>query len=187
MLANLLDKRKTSSVTTGSFHAVRPRACRISPPNQVPRRRGPVLLEESTYPLGESKYPLGESTCTARGEEVGPPARQTGPTADDVLIDHDGAGSGPTACLLHAGISSATIVGSSMGGRVAMELAGTRPDLVSSLVLLCAAHRGGYAAGPPRPSALGRPPAGARATRRDGRPRDLLAGRDGLDLNPDSA
>ncbi len=36
----------------------------------------------------------------------------------------------------------ATVVGSSMGGRVAMELAVTRPDLVSSLVLMCAAWRG---------------------------------------------
>jgi pimeloyl-ACP methyl ester carboxylesterase len=50
---------------------------------------------------------------------------------------------GDVAALLDAaGISRATIVGSSMGGRVAMELAATRPDLVSSLVLLCTAHRG---------------------------------------------
>jgi len=32
-----------------------------------------------------------------------------------------------------AGISAATVVGSSLGGRVALELATTRPDLVSSL------------------------------------------------------
>jgi 3-oxoadipate enol-lactonase len=41
-----------------------------------------------------------------------------------------------------AGISAATVVGSSLGGRVALELATTRPDLVSSLVLLCAGYRG---------------------------------------------
>jgi pimeloyl-ACP methyl ester carboxylesterase len=46
------------------------------------------------------------------------------------------------ALLDAAGISGATVVGSSLGGRVALELAVTRPDLASSLVLLCAAYRG---------------------------------------------
>lgn len=40
------------------------------------------------------------------------------------------------------GVSDAAVVGSSFGGRVAMELATLHPDRVSSLVLLCPALRG---------------------------------------------
>lgn len=40
------------------------------------------------------------------------------------------------------GITQAAVVGSSFGGRVALELAVTHPGRVSSLVLLCPAHRG---------------------------------------------
>ncbi len=50
---------------------------------------------------------------------------------------------GDVAGLLdERGIRGATVVGSSLGGRVALELAVTRPDLVGALVLLCAAYRG---------------------------------------------
>lgn len=40
------------------------------------------------------------------------------------------------------GIAQAAVVGASMGGRVAHELAARRPDRVGTLVLLCAALRG---------------------------------------------
>jgi 3-oxoadipate enol-lactonase len=40
------------------------------------------------------------------------------------------------------GVDSAAVVGSSYGGRVAMELATAHPARVSSLVLLCSAYRG---------------------------------------------
>lgn len=40
------------------------------------------------------------------------------------------------------GIASATVVGASFGGRVALELATRHPDRVGSLVLLCTAYRG---------------------------------------------
>lgn len=46
------------------------------------------------------------------------------------------------ALLDHLGIESAAVVGSSFGGRVALELATLHPGRVSSLVLLCAAYRG---------------------------------------------
>lgn len=42
----------------------------------------------------------------------------------------------------HLGITSAAVVGSSLGGRVALELATLHPDLVDSLVLLCPGLRG---------------------------------------------
>ena len=44
--------------------------------------------------------------------------------------------------LDHLGVADAAVVGSSMGGRVALELAARHPDRVNSLVLLCPAYRG---------------------------------------------
>jgi 3-oxoadipate enol-lactonase len=44
--------------------------------------------------------------------------------------------------LDHLGVADAAVVGSSMGGRVALELATRHPDRVNSLVLLCPAYRG---------------------------------------------
>lgn len=46
------------------------------------------------------------------------------------------------ALLQQLGVTDAAVVGSSLGGRVAMELATLHPARVSSLVLLCAAYRG---------------------------------------------
>ncbi|WP_406830078.1 alpha/beta hydrolase [Pedococcus sp. KACC 23699] len=46
------------------------------------------------------------------------------------------------ALLDRLGIVDAAVVGSSFGGRVALELATLHPGRVSSLVLLCAAYRG---------------------------------------------
>lgn len=44
--------------------------------------------------------------------------------------------------LDHLGVDRATFVGSSLGGRVALELAATHPERVAALVLLCPAFRG---------------------------------------------
>lgn len=44
--------------------------------------------------------------------------------------------------LDHLGITEAAVVGSSFGGRVALELATRHPGRVQSLVLLCTAYRG---------------------------------------------
>lgn len=46
------------------------------------------------------------------------------------------------ALLGSLGVDSAAVVGSSYGGRVALELATAHPGRVSSLVLLCSAYRG---------------------------------------------
>jgi len=46
------------------------------------------------------------------------------------------------ALLDHLGIAHVAVVGSSLGGRVALELASTHPGRVSSLVLLNTAYRG---------------------------------------------
>ena len=44
--------------------------------------------------------------------------------------------------LDHHGVIDAAVVGCSMGGRVALELATRHPDRVNSLVLLCPGFRG---------------------------------------------
>lgn len=44
--------------------------------------------------------------------------------------------------LDHLGVTDAAVVGSSMGGLVALELTTLHPDRVNSLVLLCPAYRG---------------------------------------------
>jgi len=44
--------------------------------------------------------------------------------------------------LDHLGVERAAVVGSSFGGRVALEIAATHPDRVSRLVLLCPAFAG---------------------------------------------
>jgi 3-oxoadipate enol-lactonase len=46
------------------------------------------------------------------------------------------------ALLASLGVVDAAVVGSSLGGRVALELASLHPGRVSSLVLLCPAYRG---------------------------------------------
>lgn len=46
------------------------------------------------------------------------------------------------ALLDQVGVEQAALVGSSFGGRVALETAATAPDRVSALVLLCTAFRG---------------------------------------------
>jgi pimeloyl-ACP methyl ester carboxylesterase len=56
-----------------------------------------------------------------------------GPYADADDVD---------ALLEELGVTDAAVVGSSFGGRVAMELATLHPARVSSLVLICAAYRG---------------------------------------------
>lgn len=65
------------------------------------------------------------------GAAAMPPAGTAYTDSDDVA-----------AVLDWLGVESAVVVGSSLGGRVALELATIRPDLVDTLVLLCPAYRG---------------------------------------------
>lgn len=69
--------------------------------------------------------------CDLRGfgDTPIPPGRYS--NSDDVV-----------ALLDHLGVERAALVGSSFGGRVALEVAATHPDRVSRLVLLCAAFAG---------------------------------------------
>ncbi len=63
------------------------------------------------------------------GDSGLPPERYT--DADDVAV-----------LLDHLGVTDVAAVGSSFGGRVALELATRHPDRVRELVLLCPAYRG---------------------------------------------
>ena len=60
------------------------------------------------------------------------------PLPPEAYADADDA----AALLDHLGIADAAVVGSSFGGRVALELATRHPDRVRELVLLCPAYRG---------------------------------------------
>lgn len=79
--------------------------------------------------------PLGHSFRVVRPDlrGFGGSALPPGPYCDADDLD---------ALLAHLGIDQAAVVGSSFGGRVAMELATTHPGRVSSLVLMNAAYRG---------------------------------------------
>jgi 3-oxoadipate enol-lactonase len=69
--------------------------------------------------------------CDLRGFGDTPLPPERFSNADDVL-----------ELLDHLGVERAAIVGSSFGGRVALEVAATRPDRVERLVLLCPAFGG---------------------------------------------
>jgi pimeloyl-ACP methyl ester carboxylesterase len=68
--------------------------------------------------------------CDFRGYGESPAPTEPFNAADDVI-----------ALLDHLGVQSATVIGSSYGGRVAQEVAARWPDRVSTLLLLCAATR----------------------------------------------
>jgi len=68
--------------------------------------------------------------CDFRGYGESPAPTEPFNAADDVI-----------ALLDHLGVQTATVIGSSYGGRVAQEVAARWPDRVSTLLLLCAATR----------------------------------------------
>jgi 3-oxoadipate enol-lactonase len=84
---------------------------------------------------GPLANPLGHSFRVVRPDlrGFGGSALPSGPYCDADDLD---------ALLTHLGIDQAAVVGSSYGGRVAMELATTHPGRVSSLVLVNPAYRG---------------------------------------------
>jgi 3-oxoadipate enol-lactonase len=99
----------------------------------------PLVLLHSTAAdsrqWNAQRGPLGEQwtviTPDLRGYGASPPARAAYSDVGDVL-----------AVLDHLGIEKAGMVGSSGGGRVALQIASAAPDRVSALLLLCAAADG---------------------------------------------
>jgi len=62
---------------------------------------------------------------------------------DSPVADRPYGDAGDVMDLLdHLGIERAALVGSSYGGQVALDVAATRPDAVTALVLLCSALPG---------------------------------------------
>ncbi|WFB05847.1 alpha/beta hydrolase [Streptomyces sp. LX-29] len=62
---------------------------------------------------------------------------------DSPVADHPYSDAEDVADLLdHLGIERAALVGASYGGRVALEVAATRPDAVTALMLLCSGAPG---------------------------------------------
>ncbi len=102
-----------------------------------PRRGHPVLLIHSTVcdrrmwdPLVEPLLAAGLRVlrCDQRGYGDSPVPTESWNDADDVV-----------ALLDHAGVERVSLVGASGGGEVAVELAATSPERISSLLLLCSA------------------------------------------------
>jgi 3-oxoadipate enol-lactonase len=96
---------------------------------------GPVLLllheGVADARMWEPVWPALTATCRAirynvRGYDRSPPATENYTLLDDALTVLD-----------HFGVPAAHVVGCSMGGGTAIELALTQPDRVMSLVLLC--------------------------------------------------
>jgi len=86
------------------------------------------MWEPQWWPLSES-FRVVRPDLRGFGETPLPPGRFS--FVDDVVTFLD-----------HLGIERTAVVGSSLGGRVAMELAATAPERVERLVLLCPALAG---------------------------------------------
>jgi 3-oxoadipate enol-lactonase len=111
----------------------------------------PVLLHHTVTGSGPALLLLHSSVCDSRQWD---PQRSLADRRTLVTLDLRGYGASPmppeTYCdardvldvLDHLGLGAAAVVGSSGGGRVALELASTAPDRVPSLVLLCSSGPG---------------------------------------------
>jgi 3-oxoadipate enol-lactonase len=111
-----------------------------------------VLLEHDVAGAGRAVVLLHSGVCDRRMWE--PQWRSLGERFRVVRCDLRGYGATPVppesfshagdvvALLDHLGIERASLVGSSFGGRVALEVAVTRPQRVDRLVLLCGALQG---------------------------------------------
>jgi len=111
----------------------------------------PVLLNHSVTGSGPALLLLHSAVCDSRQWDA---QRSLADRRTLVTLDLRGYGGSPMPpepycdardvldVLHHLGIDAAAVVGSSAGGRVALQLASTAPARVPSLVLLCSSGPG---------------------------------------------
>jgi pimeloyl-ACP methyl ester carboxylesterase len=102
--------------------------------------RSPVLILHGAYMTTGDLGPLLPGLARERTVVV-PDLQAHGRTADaDRPITYEGLADDAAALLAHLGIPRADVVGFSMGGAAALQLAIRHPDVVRSLTVISASH-----------------------------------------------
>ncbi|MGY1829310.1 alpha/beta fold hydrolase [Geodermatophilus sp. SYSU D01180] len=101
---------------------------------------GPVLLLHGAYMSAGDLGPLVSALAATR-EVVVPDLQAHGRTADvDRPITYEGLADDAAALLAHLGIERADVLGFSMGGAAALQVAVRHPGVVRTLVVVSASH-----------------------------------------------
>ncbi|MGY1795160.1 alpha/beta fold hydrolase [Geodermatophilus sp. SYSU D00525] len=101
---------------------------------------GPVLLLHGAYMSAGDLGPLVSALAATR-EVVVPDLQAHGRTADvDRPITYEGLADDAAGLLAHLGIERADVLGFSMGGAAALQLAVRHPEVVRTLVVVSASH-----------------------------------------------
>ncbi|MGY1687860.1 alpha/beta fold hydrolase [Geodermatophilus sp. SYSU D00804] len=101
---------------------------------------GPVLLLHGAYMSAGDLGPLVGALATTR-EVVVPDLQAHGRTADvDRPITYEGLADDAAGLLAHLGIERADVLGYSMGGAAALQVAVRHPEVVRTLVVVSASH-----------------------------------------------
>jgi pimeloyl-ACP methyl ester carboxylesterase len=101
---------------------------------------GPVLLLHGAYMTAGDLAPLVSALAATR-QVVVPDLQAHGRTADvDRPITYEGLADDAAGLLAHLGIESADVLGYSMGGAAALQVAVRHPEVVRTLVVVSATH-----------------------------------------------
>ena len=101
---------------------------------------GPVLLLHGAYMTAGDLAPLVSALAATRRVVV-PELQAHGRTADvDRPITYEGLADDAAGLLAHLGIDRADVMGYSMGGAAALQVAVRHPEVVRTLVVVSASH-----------------------------------------------
>src|SRR5215204_5046093 len=102
----------------------------------------PLVLLHGAYMTAEMMAPLSEGLAGIR-QVIVPELQAHGRTGDvpDRALSYEQMGDDTAALMRHLGLEQADVVGYSMGGGAAIQLAIRRPELVRRLVVISAGFR----------------------------------------------